>query len=412
MYDVKKKCMPTSSNNSNIAIAVRNVSKTYFIARADGKGQQQLDALQNINLEIKKGEVIGIVGPNGSGKSTLLKVLSEITAPTTGSVEIYGKVASILEVGTGFNPDLSGRENIYLNAALHGMKAKEVDAKFDDIVELFGFPDFLDTPVKQYSSGMYMRLAFAVVVHIDADIYLFDEVLSVGDDGFKNRALQIIRDLNRHNKTICLVTHNTTQILDFTNNLALFYKGTIMSYGKPHTVIKEYKRVLNIFSSNESSKPIELNSNELMALKNMCSLGDEQIFNLKYCKLYNQSSKQQLICGDDLFIEIAFEYNSILHFKILLIFKDQYETLLGSKLLDIEFEGSKQKLSITYKIPANTFYPSQFKVDLYAVNDTYDILEGYKNLFVFNLSEIDITVQSSLTGYYKLPIIAKIEKLD
>jgi ABC-type polysaccharide/polyol phosphate transport system ATPase subunit len=226
--------MPTSSND-NFAIRIRNLSKSYTLKNAVGKNEK-LIALDNVSMDIKQGEAIGIIGPNGSGKSTLLKILSEITAPDSGSVEINGKVASILEVGTGFNPDLSGRKNIYLNARLHGMKKAEVDTKFQQIVDLFGFPNFLDTPVKHYSSGMYMRLAFAVVVHIDADIYLFDEVLSVGDVEFQRKAPDTILELKQKNKTVLIVSHHLSQIDRICDKLALFTTGKIIQYGNPFEV--------------------------------------------------------------------------------------------------------------------------------------------------------------------------------
>ncbi|MDA3819029.1 MAG: ABC transporter ATP-binding protein, partial [Candidatus Delongbacteria bacterium] len=227
--------MPTSSDIP--AINIQNLSKSYRLCNKKGN---TVKALDNVSLNINQGEVVGIIGPNGSGKSTLLKILSEITAPDSGTIKIHGKVASILEVGTGFNPDLSVLKNIYLNARLHGMKKKEVDEKFDAIVELFGFRHFLDTPVKQYSSGMYMRLAFAVVVYIDADIYLFDEILSVGDLTFQNKIIDRIKMLNNKNKTICIVTHAPNIIAEFVNRISLLMKGKITNTGHPNEVIYKY----------------------------------------------------------------------------------------------------------------------------------------------------------------------------
>jgi ABC-type polysaccharide/polyol phosphate transport system ATPase subunit len=236
--------MPTSSND-NFAIRIRNLSKSYSLKNKQGK-DEKLIALDNISLDIQQGEAIGIIGPNGSGKSTLLKILSEITAPDSGSVEIKGKVASILEVGTGFNPDLSGRKNIYLNARLHGMNKAEVDAKFEQIVDLFGFPNFLDTPVKHYSSGMYMRLAFAVVVHIDADIYLFDEVLSVGDEEFRGKTQQKLVTLKTQMKTVFFVTHTPNEFINNFDYIISFRKGLIKHYGEPLSVlIKEQSELIN-----------------------------------------------------------------------------------------------------------------------------------------------------------------------
>jgi len=241
--------MPTLSNN-NIAIKVNKLSKCYSIKNAE-KGKGVIHALDDVSFEVEKGEIIGIIGPNGSGKSTLLKIISEITAPTSGSVEICGHVASILEVGTGFNPDLSGRKNIYLNARLHGMKKAEVDVKFNDIVELFGFSDFLDTPVKQYSSGMYMRLAFAVVVHLDADIYLFDEVLSVGDAEFRGKVIEKLEELKKFTKTVMFVSHNMNEFINVCDKMLALEKGKCISYGSPGSVV--VRDHLNELAGNEDN---------------------------------------------------------------------------------------------------------------------------------------------------------------
>src|SRR6056297_1325492 len=230
--------MQTSSNHN--VIKVGSLSKTYTLP--GNSRQKHVTALSDINLDVIKGEMIGIIGPNGSGKSTLLKIISEITAPDSGFVDIQGKVASILEVGTGFNPDLTGRENIYLNARLHKMKKKEVDSKLHNILNIFGFPKFLDSPVKQYSSGMYMRLAFAIVVNIDADIYLFDEVMSVGDMAFQERALEIMKHLNRQGKTIGIVTHAPDQIVEIVDRMVLLNNGRIVTVNTPEKVVQYYRK--------------------------------------------------------------------------------------------------------------------------------------------------------------------------
>ena len=165
-------------------------------------------ALKGVSFDINHGEVVGIIGRNGAGKSTLLKILSRITRPTEGCVEGYGRVGSLLEVGTGFHPELTGRENISLNGAILGMKKAEIRAKFDEIVAFAEFEDFLDTPVKRYSSGMYMRLAFAVASHLETEILLVDEVLAVGDVNFQNKSIKRMEEVTHEGRTILLVSHN------------------------------------------------------------------------------------------------------------------------------------------------------------------------------------------------------------
>ena len=175
---------------------------------ANGASGETLWALKDVNFTVEPGEVIGIIGRNGAGKSTLLKVLSRITEPTTGCVELYGRVASLLEVGTGFHPELTGRENIFLNGAILGMRKTEIARKFDEIVAFSDLEKFLDTPVKRYSSGMYMRLAFAVASHLEPEILLVDEVLAVGDAAFQKKCLGKMGEVAREGRTVIFVSHN------------------------------------------------------------------------------------------------------------------------------------------------------------------------------------------------------------
>jgi lipopolysaccharide transport system ATP-binding protein len=175
-----------------------------------------LKALDDVSFEVKKGEAFAIIGHNGSGKSTLLKILSRVTTPSGGRAKIYGRVGSLLEVGTGFHPDLTGRENIYLNGAILGMRKAEIASRFDEIVEFSGVEKFLDTPVKRYSSGMYVRLAFAVAAHLEPEILIVDEVLAVGDAAFQSKCLSKMGDVARRGQTVLLVTHN----LGFISTLA------------------------------------------------------------------------------------------------------------------------------------------------------------------------------------------------
>jgi lipopolysaccharide transport system ATP-binding protein len=185
-------------------------------------------ALKDINFEVKQGEAVGIIGKNGAGKSTLLKILSRITNPTTGNVKIRGRIASLLEVGTGFNPDLTGRDNIYLNGAILGMTKREIAAKFDEIVDFSGIERFIDTPVKRYSSGMYVRLAFAVAAHLESEILILDEVLAVGDAEFQKKCLGKMDDVaHKQGRTILFVSHNMGAIKSLCNTGLFLKKGSV-----------------------------------------------------------------------------------------------------------------------------------------------------------------------------------------
>lgn len=198
-------------------------------------------ALQNINFEVMPGEVLGIIGKNGAGKSTLLKLLSRVTAPTTGSIKARGRIASLLEVGTGFHPELTGRENVFLNGAIMGMTKPEIRAKFDEIVDFAGCERYIDTPVKRYSSGMYVRLAFAVAAHLEPDILVVDEVLAVGDAEFQKKAIGKMKDVSTQGgRTVLFVSHNMASIKSLCSRSILLHDGRVSLIGHTEDIISKY----------------------------------------------------------------------------------------------------------------------------------------------------------------------------
>jgi lipopolysaccharide transport system ATP-binding protein len=203
-------------------------------------GHPYIWALKDVSFEIEKGEVIGIIGHNGAGKTTLLKILSRITEPTEGRVEIDGRVGSLLEVGTGFHPELTGRENLYLNGAILGMKKVEINRKLDEIVAFAGLEEFLDTPVKFYSTGMYIRLAFAVAAHLDQEIMLVDEVLAVGDAEFQKKCLGKLGDVAQQGRTVLFVSHNMGAVQNLCSKVFLLRSGHLVETGEPSKVIGDY----------------------------------------------------------------------------------------------------------------------------------------------------------------------------
>jgi lipopolysaccharide transport system ATP-binding protein len=203
---------------------------------------QMLWALRNINFEVKPGEVVGIIGRNGAGKSTLLKILSRITEPTTGRVELRGRVGSLLEVGTGFHPELTGRENIFLNGSILGMARKEIEKKFDEVVSFSELEKFIETPVKRYSSGMYMRLAFAVAAHLETEILLVDEVLAVGDARFQKKCLDKMQDVSKQGRTVFFVSHNMPAVTRLCERAILLDQGQVSEDGAAHKIVGSYLR--------------------------------------------------------------------------------------------------------------------------------------------------------------------------
>jgi lipopolysaccharide transport system ATP-binding protein len=210
-----------------------------WIAR-DADGEQEFWALRNVSFELRHGDVLGVIGPNGAGKSTLLKILARITEPTEGCASIEGRVGSLLEVGTGFHPELSGRDNVYLNGALLGMRRREIASKFDEIVEFSGIGRFIDVPVKRYSSGMHVRLAFAVAAHLEPEILLIDEVLAVGDQAFQKRCLGRMSEIAHGGRTILYVSHNLASVAALCTQACLLEHGTVVQRGSVDSALSRY----------------------------------------------------------------------------------------------------------------------------------------------------------------------------
>ena len=266
----------------NLAIRCENLSKQYRIgsleryqtlrdaisntARATFRrfknpsqnGNGYIWALSDVSFEIKRGEVAGIIGLNGAGKSTLLKILSRITAPTCGTAKIHGRVGSLLEVGTGFHLELTGRENIYLNGAILGMRKAEIDRKFDEIVAFAEVDEFLDTPVKRYSNGMYVRLAFGVAAHLETEVLLVDEVLAVGDAQFQKKCFEKMREIGTEGRTILFVSHNMSAVRSICKHALIIEKGAIVAQGEINQTVDKYLSRIN--SSQSSDAVVETNT--------------------------------------------------------------------------------------------------------------------------------------------------------
>lgn len=220
--------------------AIAGVFKNPFAAKASTLQIDEFWALRDVSFSVMPGEVIGIIGKNGAGKSTILKILSRITPPTKGEVTLRGRVACLLEVGTGFQPELTGRENIYLNGAILGMSRIEVKKKFDEIVMFSELEKFLDMPVKHYSSGMYIRLGFAIASHLNTDILIVDEVLAVGDNEFQKKCIKKMEEIQKSGKTILFVSHNMDYIRKLCKRVLFFEKGKLLAEGKTKAVIQRY----------------------------------------------------------------------------------------------------------------------------------------------------------------------------
>ncbi len=229
-------------------------------------------ALADVSLDIPRGEVVGIIGSNGAGKSTLLKILSRVTEPTTGRAEVRGRVGSLLEVGTGFHSELTGRENIHLNGAILGMRRREIHRKFDQIVEFAELTQFIDTPVKYYSSGMYLRLAFAVAAHLEPDILLVDEVLAVGDAAFQKKCLGKMNEVARQERTVLLVSHNMAALSNLCRTACRFDRGRLVDAGDAEDVIRKYLLDGRILDHQDLSRHPARVPGRLPLMRSICLL--------------------------------------------------------------------------------------------------------------------------------------------
>ncbi|MBV9848940.1 MAG: ATP-binding cassette domain-containing protein [Armatimonadetes bacterium] len=282
-------------SSSDLAVSIQGLSKSYTIAHDDAghsaaqalrrrlrdplrrAERETFWALRDVSFDIYKGDVVGIIGRNGAGKSTLLKILSRITEPTAGRIELYGRVGSLLEVGTGFHPELTGRENIFLNGAILGMSRREIARQFDAIVDFAGVAQFLDTPVKRYSSGMYVRLAFAVAAHLNPEILIVDEVLAVGDSQFQKKCLGKMQEVaEQEGRTVLFVSHNMAAVTELCSRAILLGNGRIQNDGSTLTVVNEYldgatRRAAEIVFADAETAP----GNENVRLAAVRVLDDE-----------------------------------------------------------------------------------------------------------------------------------------
>ena len=257
-----------------------NYKRVHSLASFSGDGESDdvIWALKDVSFDVKCGEVLGIIGKNGAGKSTLLKVLCRITEPTSGRAVVNGRVASLLEVGTGFHPELTGRENLYLNGVILGMIKREIDQKFDEIIDFSGVEKFIDTPVKRYSSGMRVRLAFSVAAHLEPEILLIDEVLAVGDIDFQDKCIKKMDSLSHSGgRTVLLVSHNMSSIARLCDRVILFDEGRIVTSGEPSEVLTDYYNRMGLnksritYTNTDHKKAVQIRKIDLLDHKGMSS---------------------------------------------------------------------------------------------------------------------------------------------
>jgi len=337
-------------------------------------------ALRDINFEVKQGEVLGIIGRNGAGKSTLLKILSRTTSPTTGQIKIRGRVASLLEVGTGFHPELTGRQNIFLNGAILGMTKQEIKSKLDEIVDFAGVERYIDTPVKRYSSGMYVRLAFAVAAHLEPEILIVDEVLAVGDAEFQKKALGKMKDVStKDGRTVLFVSHNMAAV-ETLCNIALFMEnGFVKEQGTPTQMIKSYLEKGSLLKRIYSNENIEH------------AIGNENI-RVLFAAVENAST----VDADEMI-----DVNSAIDLRIVFVNNTKEETIsvgfdLNTVKGDIVFGSASKAISIIgepteiiCRIPGNLLNNDLYQIHLYFHTNGMSGLFSQKEFLTFEIKDVE-----------------------
>ena len=424
--------------NDEIMLKVENVSKVYKLGEIGGttlrdelqrakakllkredptkkigakdynKGEK-FKALDNIDFEVKKGERIGIIGHNGAGKSTLLKLISRVTGPTEGSIYMNGRVASMLEVGTGFHPELTGRENIYMNGAILGMTKKEIDAKMEEIIEFSEVRQFIDTPVKRYSSGMYVKLAFSVAAHLDSEIMIMDEVLAVGDTAFQNKCLKKMKEVSEENsRTILYVSHNMNTIRQLCNRVIVLKRGNIIFNGDVEEGIAKYTG--------------ELDGEQLPVVYNFKD--EQRKFNFgDIAKIENVSllNKEKAIFKNDEELLLSFVIDSkaeIPNARIFMSFQNDLGLKLGTAVSkNIEVKNGKNRFSLAYNLDELSYGFYSVQVSLVSINSdettfSFDVPPSYIFLKIVDNYSYGFKWTHKYEGYIRFGELIKRDSVD
>lgn len=367
------------------AIKIEHLTKRYLLQspQLGGNGEllHEFEALSDLNFNIQKGERIGVIGLNGSGKSTLLKILAGVSKPSNGEVSLRGKVGSILDIGAGFHPELSGRENVFLNGQIHGFSKKEIGLKYDEIVAFSGIQKFMNEPVKNYSNGMYLRLAFSLVVYLEFDIYLFDEVLSVGDDEFRQKVSNFFHHkLSKRNATIVLVSHNFQEIINFTDRTILLNQGKVVSTGTSSEMVQKLKQeIFKLKASKQQQSNAYFSAIDLKFMVNEAETYTASIEDTIHVQISLRKKT-----NDE--VKLAFRVRDFLGN---VVFVTSYDATLQSKILD------KNDLVLIAEIPPFFFNKGTFNFDLIGVNSNNELLFS-----IVNAGELEINLGSFTEDYW------------
>ncbi|MEN9511474.1 MAG: hypothetical protein RLZZ370_1293 [Bacteroidota bacterium] len=366
--------------------------------RTVASAERYVWALKNINFEVRQGEVMGIIGRNGAGKSTLLKILSRVTTPTTGEIRIKGKIASLLEVGTGFHPELTGRENVFLNGAILGMSKSEIKRKFDEIVQFSGVARYIDTPVKRYSSGMYVRLAFAVAAHLEPEILVIDEVLAVGDTEFQKKCLGKIKEVAGGGRTVLFVSHNMGAVSDICDRAIMIERGSISHEGNADTVIREYvnSTMRADLTSHDSLKDAQFRRGS----------GQVRISSLSMHSHGTEQEQHEFDYRSDVSFTFNFQVNEPvpeLFFLLALRSSLSREMVTATERIRIPVDGKTGNIAFRLTLPQLNLSPGVYETYYWLGSSRqempYDVIDNMTAPLVIRVPENESALQ---TGYFQL----------
>jgi lipopolysaccharide transport system ATP-binding protein len=362
---------------------IKSPYENYIRLRQFSKFGEEVDesnfwALKDINFEVQQGEVLGIIGKNGAGKSTLLKILSQITEPTTGKIKIHGRVASLLEVGTGFHPELSGRENIYMNGTILGMTRREIDLKLEEIIEFSAIEKFIDTPVKFYSSGMKVRLGFSVAAHLDPEILIIDEVLAVGDYEFQKKCLGKMEDVSKNQgRTVLFVSHNLGAIENLCSISLMLEKGKVVAHGPTVQILKQY------LGTGSARNFFELQKGELIGEGNLNISLRSILFSSE------RNGQAPVVSGGDMFITLNLELNENIYDRGERV-DLRIDSQLGQRLLWLSTKINNQvdlrSGKLTFKIPNCPLVPDEYVLTVY-IHDGVELAHWIPAVTTFRVED-------------------------
>lgn len=383
---------------SDTAIQIQNISKQYQIGllqdkhdtlrdaivaslknivprREQSNQKKKIWALRDISFDVQEGEVIGVIGKNGAGKSTLLKILSRITEPTSGKAILYGRVGSLLEVATGFHPELTGRENIYLNGAILGMSRQEISHKFDAIVDFAEIEQFLDTPVKRYSSGMYVRLAFAVAAHLEPEILLIDEVLAVGDAEFQKKCLGKMSDVASEGRTILFVSHDMGAIQRLCHRTALLETGILKAIGETDQIVNTYFSIFTRMAAPDTWIDLSVFPRQ--------GIGKAIFTQMKYSSRDKELKNRAYPGGPlEILLEIEADQDMEVNSIALSVGDDHQPTLINADTISLNqnIKLSKGKNLIEYQIPNLYLTPGNYTLSFWVANYPFEVYDWMKSV--------------------------------